>query len=98
MLKKTEDDLSLCKSSALRLYLPEGLVLRLMAEVCLLLSCYLLFLLNENIGEVSLSRMLSSRISSLVLCANLRLYSDEGLLVLGAGYGLKQTLCINIRH
>ncbi|KAG0579697.1 hypothetical protein KC19_4G117600 [Ceratodon purpureus] len=32
MLKIAEDDQSICKSSALRLYLPDGLVLRLMAE------------------------------------------------------------------
>ena len=41
MLKIAEDDQSICKSSALRLYLPDGLVLRLMAEVSLLLSSYL---------------------------------------------------------
>ena len=41
MPKITEDDQSLCKSSVLRLYLPEGLVLRLMSEVGLRFPCHL---------------------------------------------------------
>lgn len=33
MLTSTEIDLTPCKGSALRLYLPDGLILRLMSEV-----------------------------------------------------------------
>lgn len=42
MPKKSENDQSPCKNSALRMYLPDGLILRLMSEVCVHLSCYIL--------------------------------------------------------
>ena len=40
--QKSENDQSPCKNSALRMYLPDGLILRLLSEVRVQLSCYLL--------------------------------------------------------
>lgn len=90
----TQDDQSLCKGSVLRLYLPDGLILRLMSEVCIRLCYYLM----ESCYVHVHNRMPNlDGNSSHVSRANL-IKKAWGLLALGAGYGIVQTLGISIKH